>query len=94
MKRILSTAIIAGSVAALTTPASAFFKEDAEDRYEQEKIREAEFNRASRLGGYSDPISAFLDLISGDVKEKDLQQGIADRYEAEKELYRIPEIKE
>lgn len=93
MKAIIGTAIATITVVTLTHPASAFFREDAQDRYEQEKIREAEFNRSSRLGGYSDPISAFMDLIRGEVKDKDLQQGINDRYEAESELYRIPEVK-
>ncbi len=94
MKRILTTAMIAGTIAAMTMPASAFFKQDAGDRYEQEKIRDAEFKRSSRLGGYSDPISAFMDLLRGEVKDKDLQQGISNRYDAEAELYRIPESKE
>ena len=93
MKRILTTAVIAVSIAAMTMPASAFFKQDADDRYEQEKIRDAEFKRSSRVGGYSDPISAFMDLFRGEVKDKDLQQGISNRYEAEAELYRIPEPK-
>ena len=94
MQRILMTAIIFGSLAAMTVPASAFFKQDAGDRYEQEKIRDAEFKRSTRVGGYSDPISAFMDLIRGEVKDKDLQQGISTRYEAEAELYRIPDAKE
>ena len=90
MKGILGAALFAAVGLAYTTPASAFFKQDGQDRYEQERIREAEFKRASRLGGYSDPISAFMDLISGEVKEKDIQKGISNRYEAEDELYRIP----
>ena len=94
MKRILTTAIIVGSISAMTSPASAFLRQDAADRYEQEKIRDAEFKRSSRVGGYSDPISALMDLINGDVKDKDLQQGISSRYEAEEELYRIPDAKE
>ena len=94
MQRILMTAVILGSFAAMTVPASAFFKQDAGDRYEQEKIRDAEFKRSTRVGGYSDPISAFMDLIRGEVKDKDLQQGISTRYEAEAELYRIPDAKE
>ncbi len=92
MKGIISTAIVTATIVTLSSPASAFFRNDAGDRYEQERIRDAEFKRSSRLGGYSDPISAFMDLLNGEVKDKDLQPGISDIYEAEAEIYRIPEV--
>lgn len=67
--------------ALLTLPTTAFasgFRDDAQDRYEKQIILKAEFERATEVGGYSNPFTALLQLFAGESREEDIQPPIAD----------------
>ncbi|MEM9062919.1 MAG: hypothetical protein AAGD13_20845 [Pseudomonadota bacterium] len=85
---MIKTSIVVLAVAvASTAPAQAFGFGDELDRYEQRKVLEAEFERSSQAGGYSDPITAIIELFAGDTKEKDVQTPITNGQDAEQLLY-------
>lgn len=42
------------------------------EMWEQRQVMEAEIERAKRLGGYSDPLTALRRLIDGTATEKDV----------------------
>lgn len=85
---MIKTSIAVLAVAlAWSAPSHAFGFGDALDRYEQRKILEAEFERSSKVGGYTDPITALINLFNGETEEKDVQRTINDGQAAKKFLY-------
>ena len=49
---------------------------DAQDRYEQRQILDEEFRRAREVGGYNDPITALVNLLSGTATERDVRPAV------------------
>lgn len=87
MKRIRSMMMPLVLLATAVMPLSAQAGFDAQDRYEQQKILKAEFERSSRAGGFSDPITALRNLLSGETRSEDVQSSLTNGHSAETELY-------
>ncbi|MEM7212950.1 MAG: hypothetical protein AAF479_13840 [Pseudomonadota bacterium] len=87
MTRFRSLMVPALLVATVSVPLSAQAGFDEQDRYEQQKILKAEFERSSKAGGYSDPITALRNLLTGETRDRDVQPSITNGPAAEAVLY-------
>lgn len=87
MNRIKKALVPMLLVSTAVMPLSAQAGFDAQDRHEQQKILKAEFERSSRAGGYSDPITALRNLLSGETRSEDVQPILTNGRSAETELY-------
>ena len=54
------------------TPALAAGEDESWEMWEQRQVMLAEIERARRLGGYSDPLTAFRNLQAGTATEADI----------------------
>ena len=78
MTKMLVLPIVTASLLAAATTAEAGFRlrDDAQDRWEQRQILNEEFRRAREVGGYNDPITALVNLLSGRATERDVRPAV------------------
>ena len=72
MIRIASAFAIAFALAAGPLPAMAAGEDESWEMWEQRQVMLAEIKRAKRLGGYSDPLTAFRNIQAGTATEADI----------------------
>ena len=72
MKRTAFASAIAFALAAGPLPAIAAGDDESWEMWEQRQVMKAEIERARRLGGYSDPLTAFRNLQAGTATEADI----------------------
>ena len=67
--------------AALLVPCVASAEDPAYEIWESHQLMQAEMDRAQKLGGYSDPLTAASNISNGDSTERDITMGYSDLWE-------------
>ena len=74
MRTVLITAI-------LLIPSVTLAEDPAYEIWESHQLMQAEMDRAQKLGGYSDPLTAASNISNGVSTERDITMGYSDLWE-------------
>ena len=64
--------------AVLVFPGAALAEDPAYEIWESHQLMQAEMDRAQKLGGYSDPLTALSNISKGVSTERDITTGYSD----------------